>query len=120
MKSASEKPRITNSVRHEARNVVLAPFRERQFRNILAGSLRRGQLTLQQAISVQTEAASLMAWMEFDVRSTDVLTLVQASDCSASNCEFVALARSQQTQLVTMDKKILRAFPQIARPLPTE
>lgn len=40
-----------------------------------------------------------------------VLELVRASDCSAYDCEFVALAAQLDTRLVTMDKKLLRAFP---------
>jgi hypothetical protein len=36
---------------------------------------------------------------------------VRSSDCSACDCEFVALAMRLETRLVTLDKKILRAFP---------
>jgi len=45
------------------------------------------------------------------------MMLVKDSDCSAYDCEFVALARQLGTSLVTMDSKLLRAFPQIARAL---
>ncbi len=34
--------------------------------------------------------------------------------CSAYDCEFVALAIKLNTHLVTMDKKLLRAFPKCA------
>ncbi|MCL2340742.1 MAG: type II toxin-antitoxin system VapC family toxin [Proteobacteria bacterium] len=88
-----------------------------EFRNILAGSLRRGQLTAQQALHLQHEAESLMAGLEFEVSSHEVLALVNASTCSAYDCEFVALAMHLETHLVTMDQLILRAFPSIARPL---
>lgn len=39
--------------------------------------------------------------------------------CSAYDCEFVALARTLSTKLVTMDVKLLRAFPGIAVALTT-
>ena len=42
-----------------------------------------------------------------------------ASECSASDCEFVALAARLGVRLVTMDGKLLRAFPQLAANLPT-
>lgn len=88
-----------------------------EFRNILAGVLRRGQVTAQQALHLQHEAESLMAGLEYDVSSTEVLNLVHVSDCSAYDCEFVALAMRLQTPLITMDKHILRAFPEVARSL---
>ena len=85
-----------------------------EFRNILAGYMRRGALTFEQACALQREAESLMAGSEFEVDSLGVLELVRDSDCSAYDCEFVALAARLDTHLVTMDKKLLRAFPQRA------
>ena len=82
-----------------------------EFRNILAGYTRRGALTFEQACALQREAESLMAGAEFEVDSLGVLELVRDSDCSAYDCEFVALAARLDTHLVTMDKKLLRAFP---------
>ena len=82
-----------------------------EFRNILAGYMRRGALSFEQACALQREAESLMAGAEFEVDSLGVLELVRDSDCSAYDCEFVALAARLDTYLVTMDKKLLRAFP---------
>jgi len=39
---------------------------------------------------------------------------VRDSDCSAYDCEFMALAMKLDTRLVTVDKKLLRAFPKRA------
>ena len=88
-----------------------------EFRNILAGYMRRKDLTFEQACSVQREAESLLCGSEFEVDSLSVLELVRDSDCSAYDCEFIALAMRLETKLVTMDKKLLRAFPKIAVPL---
>ena len=82
-----------------------------EFRNILAGHLRRKTLTFEQACDVQCEAEDLLADAEFEVDSTAVLELVRDSDCSAYACEFVALAVKLDTKLVTVDKKLLKAFP---------
>ena len=82
-----------------------------EFRNILAGYLRRKTLTFDQACSLQGEAESLLAGSEFEVDSQAVLELVRDSDCSAHDCEFIALAIKLNTRLVTVDKKLLRAFP---------
>ncbi|MEZ0472909.1 type II toxin-antitoxin system VapC family toxin [Luteimonas salinilitoris] len=85
-----------------------------EFRNILAGYLRRGSLSFEQASALQSEAERLLAGLEYEVDSRSVLELVRGSDCSAYDCEFVALAERLGTKLVTMDGKILRAFPKIA------
>ncbi len=82
-----------------------------EFRNILAGYLRRGTISFGQAHGLQREAERLMADSEFEVDSLSVLELVRDSDCSAYDCEFVALAKRLGTKLVTTDRKLLRAFP---------
>jgi len=82
-----------------------------EFRNIVAGYLRRKDISFEQAASLQNEAESLLAGCEFEVESRTVLELVRDSDCSAYDCEFIALAVKLDTKLVTMDKKLLQAFP---------
>ncbi len=82
-----------------------------EFRNILAGYMRRKTVTFDQACSLQREAESLLAGAEFEVDSSSVLELVRDSDCSADDCEFIALAIKLNTKLVTVDKKLLREFP---------
>jgi predicted nucleic acid-binding protein len=85
-----------------------------EFRNILAGYMRRKAITFEQANSLQREAESLLEGAEFELESHAVLELVRDSDCSAYDCEFIALAMKLDTKLVTMDKKLLRAFPKRA------
>lgn len=87
------------------------------FRNILAGCLRRNELSFDNAIALQLEAESLVAGNEYEVDSLKVLELVRDSNCSAYDCEFVALARSLNTHLFTADKKVLKAFPDTTIPL---
>ncbi len=85
-----------------------------EFRNILAGYIRRGKLTFEQANALQGEAEDLLSGAEYEVDSRSVLELVRDSECSAYDCEFVALAMKLGTKLVTMDGKVLRSFPSIA------
>lgn len=82
-----------------------------EFRNILAGYLRRGDLTFDQAVDIQSEAEDLLSGAEYESDSRNVLELVRDSDCSAYDCEFVALAKTLGTKLVTLDGRILGAFP---------
>lgn len=88
-----------------------------EFRNILAGCMRRGALTFEQATAIQHEAESLLDGAEHETDSKQVLELVRDSDCSAYDCEFIAVARMLGASLATMDGKLLKAFPDIAKPL---
>ena len=88
-----------------------------EFRNILAGYMRRRAFTLDMARDLQAEAEDLLAGAEHEVDSRVVLELVRDSDCSAYDCEYVALATSLGVKLVTGDTKVLKAFPSCAVPL---
>jgi predicted nucleic acid-binding protein len=85
-----------------------------EFRNILAGYMRRRTLTFEAARDLQLEAEQLLVGAEHEVDSWLVLELVRDSDCSAYDCEFVALAMTLGVKLVTMDAKLLKAFPRHA------
>ena len=83
-----------------------------EFRNLLAGYLRRKALTFDEALKVQKEAEAILVGNEHEVDSRRVLELVRDSNCSAYDCEFIALAERLGIKVVTMDKKMLAAFPQ--------
>lgn len=82
-----------------------------EMRSILALYLRNTLITFEQAAAIQGEAEAFLQDREYEVVSLDVLTLAHRSNCSAYDCEFVALAQSLDTRLVTMGRKLARAFP---------
>lgn len=88
-----------------------------EFRNVLAGYLRRGALSFEQAVALQNEAEGLLQGREHDVESQGVLTHVLNGDRSAYDCEFVSLAVKLGVKLVTTDAKLLRAYPELTRAL---
>lgn len=89
-----------------------------EFRNLLAGYLRRKALTYDEVVRVQSEAEAMLAGNEHEVDSRRVLELVRDSDCSAYDCEFVALAMRLGVKLVSMDARLVRAFPAYTMALP--
>jgi predicted nucleic acid-binding protein len=89
-----------------------------ELRNLLAGYLRRKTLSFDEVLKVQAEAEALLAGNEHEVDSRRVLELVRDSACTAYDCEFVALAMRLGVKLVTMDAKLLAAFPTRAMALP--
>jgi predicted nucleic acid-binding protein len=90
-----------------------------EFRNILAGYLRRGQLDRPGLHRCLSGAESQLAGHEYLVPSELVVEKVARSTCSAYDCEYVALAEDLGTMLVTSDKQVLGEFPTIAVSLST-
>jgi predicted nucleic acid-binding protein len=88
-----------------------------EFRNVLAGCLRRGDLNLETALQIVDGAEGQMRGREFAVPSAQVLARVDESDCSAYDCEFVVLAEELGVALVTSDEKLLKSFPSVATSL---
>ncbi|MDR3159702.1 MAG: type II toxin-antitoxin system VapC family toxin [Zoogloeaceae bacterium] len=84
-----------------------------EYRNILVGYMRRGVLTPGQAYAIQREAEALLDGAEHEPDSKRVPELAQASDCSACDCEFVALAETLGVTVMTMDAKLIKAFPKM-------
>ncbi len=85
-----------------------------EFRNVLAAYLRRGRLSLVDALEVVREAEALFRGFEYSVESGHILKLASESACSAYDCEFVALAQQLNVPLVTSDAEILKEYPQTA------
>ena len=82
-----------------------------EFRNVLAGFIRRGDLDRVTADRCLAGAESQFAGREYLIPSSLVMQKVTDSTCSAYDCEYVALAEDLKTTLVTSDKQLLREFP---------
>jgi predicted nucleic acid-binding protein len=88
-----------------------------EFRNVLAGYLRRRYLKLETALQIADGAEEQMRGREFSVPSAQVLARAEESGRSAYDCEFVVLAEELGVALITSDVKLLKSFPSVARPL---
>jgi len=84
-----------------------------EFRNVLARYMRKGDLSYKDAMLLMEEAENLLQNMEYLTKSERVLELVSKSDCSAYDCEFVALAYELNLKLYTSDRRLLKSFPDI-------
>lgn len=83
-----------------------------EFRNVLMGYIRRGSLTLSDAITLSETADSKIGSRQVD--GARVIELAASSGCTTYDCEFVSLAERLGVPLVTSDKELLAAFPEIA------
>ena len=89
-----------------------APFLVRtEFRSVAAGYLRRGE-----ALETILEAAALavLSVRAHHLTDAEVFAVLQLAPLSAYDAEYVALARRLGCRLVTTDREVLRAFPQLA------
>jgi predicted nucleic acid-binding protein len=86
-----------------------------EFRNVLTLCLRKNILTFECCLMIIQQAENLMLENEYEVSSVHILQLVNSSNCSAYDCEFVALAKLLNIPLITADKKIIKEFPNIAQ-----
>jgi predicted nucleic acid-binding protein len=85
-----------------------------EFRNIVALAIRKKAITIHAAQEIMREVEATFERSEFAVSSDAVLQLVARSNCTACDCEFVALADAERVQLVTADRQILHEFPEVA------
>lgn len=88
-----------------------------EFRNVLAGHMRRRGMGLQLALATMERAERRMARRHDRVASEWLLPLIAESRCTAYDLEFVALARQLQAPLFTADRELLQAYPNVARSL---
>ncbi len=85
-----------------------------ELRNLLLGYLRRGTMTLAEAILVMAAAEKRLADGDVRTETPQVLGLAAASGCTAYDCEFVAVAQTAGVPLVTLGGKLLSSFTSIA------
>jgi predicted nucleic acid-binding protein len=85
--------------------------------NILATGIRNGWMDLSQALEALATAEEVMDGGEFTVPAAEVVKLAADSGCTGYDSEFVLLALQLSARLVTLDRGILEAFPEVAVPL---
>lgn len=85
-----------------------------EYRNVLAGDIRRRKLAVGAALEAFQAAELLVADREYQADAARVLRLVAGSGCSAYDCEFVAIAQTLGVPLVTADRRLAAEFPETA------
>ena len=86
-----------------------------EWRNVLAGYLRRGELDRAAVLERLDAAESLVRGRECLADGGRVMELVEGSSCSAYDCEYVAVAEALDVPLATHDRAVLADFPGRAR-----
>lgn len=89
---------------------IVPPLWQSEFRNVIAGYIRRG-ITIVQAKQIMTDAMLTLENRQVIPSSEKILDLISKSDCTAYDCEFITLAQQVGILLVTADKQLLARFP---------
>jgi len=84
-----------------------------EFRNVLMLYICNQEMSLHKAVQIM-EIAEKKFGMGLSPSSDDVMALAEQSGCTAYDCEFVALAMTLKVPLLTSDRKVLAAFPDVA------
>ena len=92
---------------------IVAPLWQSEFRNVLAGYIRRG-MVLSRAQEIMTNGMVTLENRQVIPSPEKILELISKSDCTAYDCEFIALAQQLDVLLVTADKQLLTRFPDSA------
>ena len=87
-----------------------------EFLNLLAKSTRGAMITSEVAHSLWRRAHSLLSNNEVVVDGDDVLDLAASRRISAYDAHFVAAAMKLDVPLITADKPLLAACPDLALP----
>ena len=89
---------------------IVPPLWQSEFRNVLAGYIRRG-MNVSQANEIMKDAMLTLENRQVTSSSEKIFDLVSKSDCTAYDCEFIALAQQLDIALVTADKQLRKQFP---------
>ena len=111
------KTELAEILRELDREWAAPPLWRSELRNVFSGYLRRDLLQRSAAVALMEEAEAILAAHDQIVSSEHVFQLVSTSQCSAYDCEFVAAAQQLDAPLVTEDRAILAAFPDLAQSL---
>lgn len=93
---------------------LASPLIHSELRNVLLGAVRRGDINKTDAEFLLARALDLITLPDKAIDGVGVLNLALQSGCSAYDCEFVWIAKSLSLPLLTMDKRVLMAFADIA------
>ena len=85
-----------------------------ELRSVLILYVRQGALTLGEAQQLMGAALELMQGREYEVASDRVFDCLGRAEISAYDAEYVALAEELGVRLVTADRRLGAAFPDVA------
>lgn len=110
---SEETDEVVRLYRHDSEWVAPILWKS-EFLSVVSKYVRTNNISLSTGIAVLALAEEVMESRILNPLSETVLSTAVASECSTYDCEYIVLAQQLGCTCVTYDKKMLRAFPQIA------
>ena len=76
--------------------------------------VRRDMIEVDHALNILVAANALVDPVDHEPSDHAIMQLAFRSNCSAYDCEFVALAIQLNVPLITYDRALIKAFPATA------
>ncbi|MBC8322468.1 MAG: type II toxin-antitoxin system VapC family toxin [Candidatus Marinimicrobia bacterium] len=83
--------------------------------NVMSTYVKHGGLSIKKADQILNNAIAYFLDSTFSMPMTDVLKCSIKYNISAYDAEYIVLAKINNTQLVTVDKRLNKAIPQLTR-----
>jgi predicted nucleic acid-binding protein len=83
--------------------------------NVMSTYVKHGGVSQKKAAQILNNALAYFLDTTFSIPVSDVLNCSLKYNISAYDAEYIVLAKSNKTRLVTVDKKLNKAIPQLTR-----
>lgn len=90
------------------------PLWRSELRSVLRQHMSRGHLTAAKATAAFERADVVIGGLEREPDVRTVFELAERSKCTTYDCEYVALAAALGLVVVTADRALIKAFPDLA------
>lgn len=109
-----ERSQAARHVRQRDNDWVAPRLWKSEFRNVLRGYIAGRYMDVQEAMAYARDAEDDLQGRAIEVSTAAVLRLVDQTEHSAYDCEYVALAQRLDLPLVTGDTRLPELFPDTA------
>lgn len=110
-----DKTALARQVYAHDREWIVPALWKHEFLNVLATFVRHGGGDIATATRIWQEAIGLLSARQWDINLVDALRLAVDQNISAYDAQFVVLAHSVATPLISEDRKLQTLFPQTVR-----
>lgn len=100
-------------VRAKEKVWAVTPLLRYELLSVLLKYVRGSQLSQDEAARAYKRGLAMVEVSVIDRDAAEVLRMAERSECSTYDTEYVWLARELDVPMVTEDRKVLRAFPDI-------
>ncbi len=110
----TDKSSISETVIQKDSSWISATLVKSEVKSALTLYFRKGLISADSLTQLNYNLELILSKRLYETDSDLHLNSIISSNCSSYDCEFVALARAFNCQLITWDKNVLSEFPQIA------